>query len=113
MISSELKRRLRAEQKAKEKADKDAQKAAAKPESESSTATKKEDAEVEISPNEYFKLRSLAVTEMKKNEATHPYPHKFHVSMSLESFIEKYNNLKDGEMLKDVKLRLVWEKFRS
>lgn len=103
---SELKRRMKAEQKAKEKAEKDAQKATT--EDKEKKDAKKEDqlAEAEISPNEYFKLRSLAVAELKKNDATHPYPHKFHVSSSLEDFIEKYNHLNDGDMLKDQPLSL-------
>lgn len=62
--------------------------------------------EEEISPNEYFKLRSAAVAELKKDPKTDPYPHKFHVSISLEDFIEKYSDVKDGETLTDVKLTL-------
>lgn len=61
--------------------------------------------EEEISPNEYFKLRSSAVAELKKLPENHPYPHKFHVSISLEEFIEKYSSLEDGQTLEDVKLR--------
>ena len=57
--------------------------------------------EEEISPNEYFKLRSIAVADLKKDPKTDPYPHKFHVSSSLESFIEKYSHLQDGETLEN------------
>lgn len=60
--------------------------------------------ESEISPNEFFKLRSAAVEELKKNPETHPYPHKFHVSISLEAFIEKFSYIGDGERLDDVKV---------
>uniref|UniRef100_A0A034W7K0 Lysine--tRNA ligase n=1 Tax=Bactrocera dorsalis TaxID=27457 RepID=A0A034W7K0_BACDO len=103
----ELKRRLKAEQKAKEKAEKEAQKAAAASANADSNAPKKKSAaasEEEISPNEYFKLRSAAVVDLKKSPETHPYPHKFNVSISLENFIKKYENLKEGEMLEDVTL---------
>ncbi|XP_050329610.1 lysine--tRNA ligase isoform X1 [Bactrocera neohumeralis] len=103
----ELKRRLKAEQKAKEKAEKEAQKAAAASANADSNAPKKKSAaasEEEISPNEYFKLRSAAVVDLKKSPETHPYPHKFNVSISLENFIKKYENLKEGEMLEDVAL---------
>ena len=31
-----------------------------------------------------------------------PYPHKFHVSISLEDFIEKYKDVKNGEHHADV-----------
>lgn len=95
---SELKRRMKAEQKAKEKAEKDAKKA-----EEDKDAPAKKDAkpkinEEEINPNEYFKLRSAAVQELKKS-GDDPYPHKFHVSMALETFLEKYNHLTDGQTL--------------
>lgn len=89
---SELKRRLKAEQKAKEKAEK----AAAVPEKPVKEA-KKEVTKVdeEISPNEYFKLRTAAVTALKNSNDPdqHPYPHKFHVSIGLTEFIEKYKDL--------------------
>ncbi|XP_055909482.1 lysine--tRNA ligase isoform X1 [Eupeodes corollae] len=95
----ELKRRLKAEQKAKEKAEKPA------PPQKTASADKKDKIkEEEISPNEYFKLRSTAVAELKKTPDSHPYPHKFHVSISLKNFIEKYSDLKDGDMLSDVSL---------
>lgn len=93
---------MKAAQKEKEKLEKDAQ----KPEKVETGAVKKEQKidETEISPNEYFKLRSNAVTELKANELTHPYPHKFHVSSSLEDFINNFSHLKDGETLENEKL---------
>lgn len=55
----------------------------------------------QINLQEYLKLRTQAVNQLKAaNE--HPYPHKFHVSISLEAFIERFSNVvKDGEILKD------------
>ncbi|XP_044735306.1 lysine--tRNA ligase isoform X1 [Chrysoperla carnea] len=94
LSKSELKRRLKAEQKAKEKAEKAA---AAPPKPES-----KKQNEEEISPNEFFRLRTLAVEQLKAaGGEEHPYPHKFHVSISLEEFIEKYSILNEGEILED------------
>jgi lysyl-tRNA synthetase class 2 len=84
----------------KEKQEKDAQKAAAAVEKDPKKESSKFD-ESEISPNEYFKLRSTTVNELKKSPETHPYPHKFHVSSSLEDFIAKYSNLQDGDMLEN------------
>lgn len=99
-----MKRRLKAQQKEKEKAEKDAKKAEEKgPETTKADASDKID-ESEISPNEYFKLRSGAVMNLKKDPATHPYPHKFHVTTSLQEFIEKFSHLKDGEQLEGEKL---------
>lgn len=102
LSKNELKRRLKAEQKAKEKEEKE--KAAAAAEGPAKAKPAASDAvpkinEEEISPNEYFKLRSAAVADLKKVPETHPYPHKFQVSSSLEAFIEKYQGLKDGDML--------------
>lgn len=99
---SELKRRQKAEQKEKEKLEK-SQNAVVSKEKPSAKPDKLN--EEEISPNEYFKLRSAAVAELKQSPDTHPYPHKFHVSTSLEDFIEKYSHLNDGQTLDDVKLR--------
>jgi lysyl-tRNA synthetase, class II len=63
--------------------------------------------EEEISINEYFMLRSLglAVAELKKTGDI-PYPHKFHVIISLSEFIQKYDHLKEGESLDTVQLSL-------
>lgn len=50
---------------------------------------------------EYVKLRTQAVNCLK-NSNNNPYPHKFHVSISLENFIEKFKDvLKNGEILKN------------
>lgn len=99
MFCSELKRRLKAEQKLKEKAEKAAEQPAA-------PATEKKAlkaAEEEISPNEYYKLRTTAISTLKKGpKEDHPYPHKFNVSISLEEFIETYKNLQSGEVLENV-----------
>jgi len=100
---SEQKRRLKAEKKAAEKAEKEKN----RPEPAKGAApAKSKVSEEDISPNEYFKLRSNAVEELKKTDAQHPYPHKFSVSSSLTHFIEKYDSLKDGETLTEVEVRL-------
>lgn len=100
---SELKRRLKAEQKAKEKAEK----VIIAPAVNNVASSKEEKIDEEnISPNEYFKLRSSAIAELKLKPETDPYPHKFHVSTSLEEFIEKYNDLGVGEVKDDVKLSI-------
>jgi len=98
---SELKRRLKAEKKAAEKAEKEKNKPVVAAKAGKPSKVNEE----EISPNEYFKLRSGAIEELKKTDA-HPYPHKFNVSISLTNFIEKYEYLKDSETLTDVEVRL-------
>nr|CAD7434561.1 unnamed protein product [Timema monikensis] len=91
LSKNELKRRLKAEQKAKEKSEKE------KVVQETQVSKKKPEQTEEISSNEFFRLRTQAVSQLKQTDQ-HPYPHKFHVSISLEEFIEKYNHLKDGEI---------------
>lgn len=89
---SELKRRLKAEQKAKEKAAKQP----------IQQIKPKKEADEEISPNEYFKLRTQAIAQLKTSGPDeHPYPHKFHVSTSLQDFITKYTHLQDEEVLEN------------
>lgn len=96
-----MKRRLKAEQKLKEKVEKAAQQPAP------SAGQKTTKVEEEISPNEYYKLRSIAVANLKNGpKEDHPYPHKFTVTTSLEEFIEKYNNLGSGEVLESTTLSL-------
>lgn len=104
-IYSELKRRLKAKQKAQEKAEKTEKIGKEQTAHENGPPSAKKAGEhdineAEISPNEFFKLRSVAVNELKKQPETHPYPHKFNVSISLENFIEKFiNAVSDGETL--------------
>lgn len=88
---------MKAEQKLKEKAEKVAQLPVVNTEKKSAKA------EEEISPNEYYKLRTAAVAALKNGpKEDHPYPHKFNVTISLEDFIEKYNNLNSGDVLENI-----------
>lgn len=93
LSKNELKRRLKAQQKAKEKEAKEALKAQS-----SAVAQNKKKDEVDeetLDPNQYYKIRSQAVEALKATDES-PYPHKFHVSISLAEFIEKYKDLEDG-----------------
>ncbi|XP_012539571.1 lysine--tRNA ligase isoform X1 [Monomorium pharaonis] len=100
--TNELKRRLKAEQKAREKAEKEeARTLAAAAAAQPKASEKKNVKEEEISPNEYYKIRSNWVSQQKAIN-DNPYPHKFHVSISLEDFIERFRDIvKDGETLEN------------
>lgn len=51
---------------------------------------------------EYFKYRSRVVAQQKA-EGDSPYPHKFHVELSLPEFIDKYSGIDAGKITeKDV-----------
>lgn len=44
-----------------------------------------------LDPTQYFENRSKMVNELKKNPETYPYPHKFHVRITVSEFIKKYD----------------------
>ncbi|GAN05691.1 conserved hypothetical protein [Mucor ambiguus] len=97
MISkSEFKRRekVRAKEAAK------AAKAAAAPPKEAKSKSA-EEGEEELNPNQYFELRSKTINKLRENPSPEPYPHKFHVDMSLPDFIEKFNSLEVDKRLDD------------
>ena len=48
--------------------------------------------EEETSPHEYLKLRIQHV-QQQKDAGQRVYPHKFHVSISLTDFLEKFQNV--------------------
>ncbi|KAG1446395.1 hypothetical protein G6F56_009583 [Rhizopus delemar] len=50
---------------------------------------------------QYFELRSKAINKLRENSSPNPYPHKFHVELSLPEFIEKFNSLEIGGRLDD------------
>ncbi|KAJ2665147.1 lysyl-tRNA synthetase [Coemansia sp. RSA 1200] len=107
MISkSELKRRTKQRAKEAEKAEKAAK---APPAAAAAKAAKggesAEDAEDELNPNQYFEIRNRAIDTMR-SEGPYPYPHKFHVSMSVPEFIETYGSLQPGESRPDVEVQL-------
>uniref|UniRef100_A0A1I8I2F2 Lysine--tRNA ligase n=1 Tax=Macrostomum lignano TaxID=282301 RepID=A0A1I8I2F2_9PLAT len=95
LSKNEQKRRLKAEQKAQEKAAKEAAAAAAAPANKTGAKAAAIDMD-DIDPTKYFELRSAAIGAMKESGAT-PYPHKFHVSISLTDFIAKYGHLQAGQ----------------
>lgn len=50
----------------------------------------------------------MRITQVKqmKADGDNPYPHKFHVEMSLSDYIEKYQHLEDGSRLEDVQVSI-------
>ena len=102
LSKNELKRRQKVEKKAAEKAEKEAKKASDAAASGEPEKKEEKVTEEDISPNEYFKLRSAAVEELKQGP-NHPYPHKFHVNVSLTEFIKTYSSLEAGVTKEDGK----------
>ncbi|XP_064526561.1 lysine--tRNA ligase isoform X1 [Pseudopipra pipra] len=104
--SSELKRRLKAERKIAEKEAK--QKEQSEKDSNKPSLTSENNAgadEESLDPNQYFKIRTHAIQQLK-GTSEDPYPHKFHVDLSLSDFIDKYSHLQPGDHLKDITVRV-------
>ncbi|XP_026575573.1 lysine--tRNA ligase isoform X1 [Pseudonaja textilis] len=100
---SELKRRLKAEKKAAEKEAKQ-QEQGEKVSSHRADAAGAEEEE-DLDPNQYYKIRSQAIQHLK-GTCEDPYPHKFHVDLSLTDFIEKYSFLQAGDHLTNITVRV-------
>ncbi|KAF8724422.1 hypothetical protein AX14_008844 [Amanita brunnescens Koide BX004] len=46
--------------------------------------------EDDLNPNQYYELRSRQILNLKATQLPNPYPHKFHVTRSITSFIKTY-----------------------
>ncbi|KAL5982654.1 hypothetical protein ACLOJK_016729 [Asimina triloba] len=72
----------------------------------SSQVQKKQAAEDEdMDPTQYYENR-LKARESVKASGANPYPHKFHVSLSIVEYIDKYGSLGDGDHLENVEVSL-------
>lgn len=72
---------------------------------------KQKDQLADLNPNQYFEIRSRQVDDLRQTrakdpEAFNPYPHKFHRDTTVPEFLEKYGNLKRGEVLKDIEVKV-------
>uniref|UniRef100_A0A646QCR0 Lysine--tRNA ligase n=1 Tax=Hemiscolopendra marginata TaxID=943146 RepID=A0A646QCR0_9MYRI len=98
LSKNELKRRLKMEQKAREKAEKEKQRQELVAQQPPKIQQQDEES---MDENEYFAIRSQALSQLKKI-GEDPYPHKFHVSMSLSEFIDTYSHLQAEQIHDDV-----------
>ncbi|OMH83923.1 Lysine-tRNA ligase, cytoplasmic [Zancudomyces culisetae] len=95
---SELKRRIKSREKEAKKQEKAA---AAPPQAKAANKSKSQsngEEESELTPSQYYELRTRAVEKMRK-DGPNPYPHKYKVTVSLNEFIKRYKDLKEGEHL--------------
>ncbi|TNN87592.1 Lysine--tRNA ligase [Liparis tanakae] len=105
LSKNELKRRMKSEKKTAEKEAKVKEQLDQKKESNEGAENASGLDEETLDPNQYFKIRSQAIQELK-GTAEDPYPHKYHVDLSLTEFIEKYSTLQPGDQLTDVVLNV-------
>lgn len=104
VTKTELKRREKQRQKEKLKAEKAA---AAPPKPESKKKSESAEAsEQDLSPNQYFEIRSRAITKLIETKDPYPYPHKFHSDYDVRNFVSDYGHLKSGEHEKEKKIQI-------
>lgn len=105
---TELKRRqkLRAKEAAKQ------EKAAANlPKTHRKTST--EEDEANLSPHQYFEIRSNRIKKLRETKSPNPYPHKFEVTNDLHVFLTEYKDLSKGEERPDVPIRIAGRIYTS
>jgi lysyl-tRNA synthetase class 2 len=59
--------------------------------------------EESLDPNQYIEIRKKAIASLQES-GVNTYPYKFHVSIGVQEFIERYNQLAVGEQLRDIKV---------
>lgn len=98
---SELKRRQKLREREAEKKKKAA---AAPPKAEKRTSAEYDEAN--LTPNQYFEIRSKRINKLRETKSPNPYPHKFQVTNDLREFLEVHENLQKGEQKPDVPVRI-------
>lgn len=101
MVSkSELKKRIKQREKEETKRKKEQEKkasGAAEPAKKKAGLVDKSAEEAELTPNQYFELRSRTINNLRTTKNPNPYPHKFHVKDTIPDFLTKHSDLKPGE----------------
>ncbi|GLB02330.1 lysine--tRNA ligase KRS1 [Aspergillus vadensis CBS 113365] len=98
---SELKRRQKNREKEAKKKEKEA---AAPPKAEKKTSA--EDEEANLTPNQYFEIRSKRINKLRETKNPDPYPHKFQVTDDLRKYLTDYEGLAKGEQKPEVAVRI-------
>ncbi|OOF99108.1 hypothetical protein ASPCADRAFT_204765 [Aspergillus carbonarius ITEM 5010] len=98
---SELKRRQKNREKEAKKKEKEA---AAPPKPAKKTSA--EDDEANLTPNQYFEIRSKRINKLRETKQPDPYPHKFQVTDDLRKFLKEHEGLAKGEQKTDVPVRI-------
>lgn len=102
-LADNIRATVKRRQKQREKNAKKAEKAAAAP---PKPKKEKQESEEDLTPNQYFEIRSRTVNKLRQTHEPNPYPHKFNVTTDLRDFLKKYESVKTGEQLKDVEVRI-------
>ncbi|ODH29215.1 lysine-tRNA ligase, partial [Paracoccidioides brasiliensis] len=98
---SELKKRQKLRAKEAEKKEKAA---VAPPKAEKKASAEEE--ESNLTPNQYFEIRSGRVNKLRQTRSPNPYPHKFQVTDDAREIIKKYESLQKGDQIKEKEVRI-------
>uniref|UniRef100_A0A914YCS7 Uncharacterized protein n=1 Tax=Panagrolaimus superbus TaxID=310955 RepID=A0A914YCS7_9BILA len=110
LSKNELKRQQKLAKKEQEKKEKDAAKAVAAASNENAKKEKKEVVADPSDPQEYFNMR-VRMIEARRAAGENPFPHKFHVSISLANYIKKYENTMENNEVRETEPVSVAGKF--
>ncbi|KAJ6072931.1 hypothetical protein N7467_011016 [Penicillium canescens] len=105
---TELKRRQKKRENDAKKKEKEA---AAPPKAKAEKKTSAEDDEANLTPNQYFEIRSKRINKLRETKQPDPYPHKFQVDTDLRQFLKDYEGLQKGEQKTDVTVRIAGRIF--
>ncbi|KOS43336.1 hypothetical protein ACN38_g5758 [Penicillium nordicum] len=100
---TELKRRQKQREKDAKKKEKEA---AAPPKPKAEKKSSAEEDEANLTPNQYFEIRSKKINKLRETKQPDPYPHKFQVDTDLRNFLKDYEGLQKGEQKSDVTVRI-------
>ncbi|KAL4753878.1 hypothetical protein BDW72DRAFT_167533 [Aspergillus terricola var. indicus] len=100
---SELKRRQKLREKEAKKKEKEA---AAPPKPAAQKKVSAEDEEANLTPNQYFEIRSNRINKLRETKQPDPYPHKFQVTDDLRKYLKEYESLAKGEQKPETTVRI-------
>ncbi|KAL4943650.1 hypothetical protein BDV06DRAFT_189339 [Aspergillus oleicola] len=100
---TELKRRQKQREKDAKKKEKEA---AAPPKTTAPKKVSAEEEEANLTPNQYFEIRSKKINKLRESKTPDPYPHKFQVTNDLREFLKKYESLEKGEQKPETPVRI-------
>ncbi|KAL4792039.1 hypothetical protein BDV19DRAFT_369298 [Aspergillus venezuelensis] len=100
---TELKRRQKQREKDAKKKEKEA---AAPPKTAAPRKVSAEEEEANLTPNQYFEIRSKKINKLRESKNPDPYPHKFQVTNDLREFLKEYESLEKGEQKPETPVRI-------
>ncbi|OKL56293.1 Lysine--tRNA ligase, cytoplasmic [Talaromyces atroroseus] len=100
---SELKRRQKTREKEAKKKEKEA---AAPPKPKQEKQKSAEEEESNLSPHQYFEIRSAKINKLRQTKNPDPYPHKFQVTIDPRQFLTQYESLAKGEQKTDITVQV-------